>query len=60
MAYASSIKPVESKSGQDVGFALGIGNHLRAAAGFAILFWMLGIWRATADEDGHYCFAVAL
>ena len=24
MAYASSIKPVESKSGQDVGFALGI------------------------------------
>jgi hypothetical protein len=20
----------------------------------------LGLWRATADEDGHYCFAVAL
>jgi hypothetical protein len=22
--------------------------------------WRIPKWRATADEDGHYCFAVAL
>jgi hypothetical protein len=26
----------------------------------APLFRMVANWRATADEDGHYCFAVAL
>jgi hypothetical protein len=27
---------------------------------FAVLFCMVANWRATADEDGRYCFAVAL
>ena len=29
-------------------------------AGFAVLFRMVAKWRAAADEDGHYSFAVAL
>ncbi len=28
--------------------------------GLAVLFGVVAIWRATADEDGHYSFAVAL
>jgi hypothetical protein len=27
---------------------------------FAVLLCMVANWRATADEDGQYCFAVAL
>jgi hypothetical protein len=38
----------------------------RSAAGTAgrysnnAMKWRIGKWRTTADEDGHYCFAVAL
>jgi hypothetical protein len=31
-----------------------------AVGWYAVLFWMIAIWRATVDEDGPYCFAVAL
>jgi hypothetical protein len=33
---------------------------VRATVGFAVLLGMVAIWRATADEDGQYCFAAAL
>ena len=45
-------------------FFLAIGNSPALTAsvqyGFAVLFRMVAVWRATADEDGQYCFAVAL
>jgi hypothetical protein len=31
-----------------------------AEAGGAVLFWIVGKWRATADEDGPYCLAIPL
>jgi site-specific DNA recombinase len=30
------------------------------SAGFGVPSFVPKKWRATADEDGHYCFAVAL
>ena len=50
MAYASSIKPVESKSGQDVGFALGIVFIL------TVLFLPLPAWMI----DIGLAFSIAL
>jgi len=50
MAYASSIKPVESKSGQDVGFALGIVFIL------TVLFLPLPAWMI----DLGLAFSIAL
>ena len=50
MAYASSIKPVESKSGQDVGFALGIVFIL------TVLFLPLPAWMI----DVGLAFSIAL
>jgi flagellar biosynthesis protein FlhA len=50
MAYASSIKPVESKSGQDVGFALGIVLIL------TVLFLPLPAWMI----DLGLAFSIAL
>jgi len=33
---------------------------IRVVVGFAVLFGVVAKWRAMADEDGHYCFAVTL
>jgi hypothetical protein len=36
--------------------------HTHGGQGFLVrvFYQMVAIWRATADEDGHYVFAVAL
>jgi hypothetical protein len=45
-------------------FVLAIGNSPALTAsvqyGFAVLFRMVAVWRPTADEDGHYQFAIPL
>jgi len=35
-------------------------THLLPYRALAVLYRMVASWRATADEVGHYCFALAL